>query len=120
VTIGGSTALEILPADNSVSEEHALRTKRDEEDEGLAFYLFPNPSDGSTVYLNIENMTAPNFTVRITDQTGRVVYTQPVQASGNMRLALNLEGEISSGSYQLEILMNNSFKVKRLIVVEKQ
>jgi hypothetical protein len=118
VTIGGTTALEILPTDESVNQQHSLRTKRDTEDEGMTFYLFPNPSDGTTVFLNIENMTAPNFTVRLTDHTGRVVYNQLVQATGNMRLALNLEGQVSSGSYQLEIQMNNSFKVKRLIVVE--
>jgi hypothetical protein len=78
-----------------------------------AFNVYPNPSNGDfNVY--VENSSAINFQIRLTDVTGRVIYTRNVGKAGIYNEVLNMK-EYSSGIYMLTLSTATEQTVIKLI-----
>ncbi len=78
--------------------------------------LRPNPTSGM-VNISFDPVNAGPFTLRITDITGRAVYTRNIFASGTQHLQVDLSGN-PRGIYMLEIGKDN-VTVKRKIIVAR-
>jgi hypothetical protein len=73
--------------------------------------VFPNPSDGSLITVQLVNGEWIKH-IRITDVSGRVVYTeQPNQPKRNLDVSM-----LSKGVYLLEVINDNAHYAKRLVI----
>jgi hypothetical protein len=89
-----------------------------ESAENIDFNVFPNPNDGSEVYLAFSGLTDKNQTVKIRffDLTGRMVLNESIQISGSqsqINLSIN---ELSSGVYNLGVELDGKNMSKKLFV----
>lgn len=75
----------------------------------IEFTVQPNPNDGSFV-LNVSEIEG-NESVRIYDNTGRIVHEQTLL---NPSTSLNLH--LTEGMYQLEVRSGNAQSVKKILV----
>lgn len=117
--IGGAAALTIVNEQPMLDNNNELRKSKIIEEEGLKFSIYPNPCDGETVNISIQNMLEPNFNINIFDLNGKMIYSEQVTANGNIQLQLQLEGFVPSGLYTLEMAVTNQFKIRRKLIVER-
>lgn len=76
--------------------------------------MYPNPSSENTT-IQFSNATAENATIQITDVTGRVVFSQPMNASNGSFTVPCSEWE--SGLYMVSVLSEDRItSVQRLII----
>ncbi len=103
VSIGGCTGTSNTIA--GISENQALEN---------AMTVFPNPSDGKvTLTCNLEGHS--NYVIRISDVTGRLIYTESVMISGNAERNYDLTS-YGKGVYFLELEGQKGRAVKKVIV----
>jgi hypothetical protein len=117
--ISGTAALTIVHEEPMLNSNNELRKAMINEDEGLKFNLFPNPCNGETVHLTIENMLEPEFDIRIFDLNGKLIYSEHVAANGNIQMMLQLEGYVPSGLYTMELGVTDQFKIRRKLMVNR-
>ena len=82
------------------------------------FTISPNPIKGNTISLRFVNQPAGNYTIRLTNTIGQVLYSR-VQAHtvGSAEHSYTLNGNMASGVYQLHVLAPNKTKqVQKLII----
>ena len=84
---------------------------------GKDFILFPNPNDGSVVYLQLENIQA-NETISITvsDMQGKGIYQAQRPSISAGRISINLPSTLAKGMYSVTVLRNGERSTKILIV----
>lgn len=80
-----------------------------DNEENTVFNVFPNPSNGEVTVRS----SSPIDEITVLDNTGRIVQTVQGDKSTEIKLELN---HLSSGSYHLQVRMNGTFKMDRLII----
>ena len=92
----------------------AVRTTRPRSGAAL-LDVRPNPSGGAAVRIRWEGLSASGGTVRITDETGRVIYTRVVgTASGSL---LWERSEAARGSYRASLSDSSGLRASTEIVL---
>jgi endonuclease I/chitodextrinase len=72
-----------------------------------SFKMFPNPTDGNTLYFNVTK----EFTIKMYNVLGKLIKTDKVTSQNN-----NLHiGELTKGIYILKIKNENQFIIKKII-----
>jgi PKD repeat protein len=88
-----------------ISENQALEN---------AMNLFPNPTDG-VVSLKLSLTDPANYTIRISDVAGRLMFREQIMISGNSERTYNLT-PYGKGVYLFEIQGQKGMAVKKVIV----
>ncbi|MFO0385781.1 MAG: GEVED domain-containing protein, partial [Flavobacteriales bacterium] len=90
------------PAMMGEQEEEGVATLKDGVEAMIASALYPNPSNGSFVNLNITGVDA-NVMVRVLDGMGRVVWTSNLVVEGSLNTIIAFERPLASGLYMVEM-----------------
>lgn len=78
--------------------------------------VYPNPTDGLFLIQPIGANTESGFVVTLTDVTGRIVRTQYFHSTNQMLLDV---GDVSPGTYSIQVTGDNFVEVSNLIVRTK-
>jgi hypothetical protein len=77
--------------------------------------LYPNPSQTGKFTLELPADANTNYTVQVTDITGRVVYTQQIQPTlQNNKLLINLQN-MSKGVYSVQVSNSKAVYTQKII-----
>jgi hypothetical protein len=82
---------------------------------GVTTSIYPNPSNGSSVNLNVGGMEG-ELQVRIMDATGRMVYSNRYIVEGVMNTTMDFGQTLAGGVYLVEIWQDNNLEVLRMAV----
>jgi len=82
---------------------------------GVTTSIYPNPSNGSSVNLNVDGMEG-ELKVRITDATGRMVYTNRYMVEGVMNTTMDFGQTLAGGVYMVEMTQNGQLSTMRMVV----
>lgn len=81
------------------------------------FLLFPNPNDGSTVYLKLDGITPnENIAISLTDIQGKMIYQSNKPTLTSDRITMTLPKKLIKGSYVVHVVRNGESSSKVLIV----
>ena len=78
--------------------------------------MFPNPTSGSLLNLNITDVKSESVFVRILDATGRMVYSNRLTTAGSLNTIIEFPAPLSSGMYMVECTADGQVKTERLVV----
>jgi hypothetical protein len=88
-----------------------------EQSNGIAMALFPNPNDGERVVLNINGLEGEIHVV-VVDATGRTVKSLIQSIEGDVNMELSFEHQLSAGLYQVYVV-NGEYRQTLKMVVSK-
>ncbi len=81
--------------------------------------LYPNPTQGDKVYLQMENLVDDQQRIEIDlyDAVGRHVYNDAFGNDGStLNTVITLDGELAKGAYSVRISVNGAVRTERLMV----
>jgi len=111
IFVGGS----VLETEQQLSEMAAEADRMDEESM-LDAMIYPNPSNGEVVNLNVANVTSDNVFVRIMDATGRIVYTNRYTVDGSLNTIVTFAQPLANGLYTVEFIMDDQRITERMMI----
>jgi hypothetical protein len=82
---------------------------------GVTTSIYPNPNNGSSVNLNVDGMEG-ELQVRITDATGRMVYSNRYIVEGAMNTTMDFGQTLAGGLYMVEMVQNGQLNTMRMVV----
>ncbi len=118
MAIIGSAGMTIDPTEGASqgSEKDALQGPSEGVSQGamqeMELSVFPNPSNGSDLNLNISGIESDNVQVKVYDTLGRKIESKRYVVDGTLQTTLNFANELSNGLYILEVTTED---VKRSI-----
>ncbi len=114
---GTARCIQISSASNmEVVMESGLQ-ERSGEEEASDIALYPNPTDGKMVYLNIAGLDADYAQIRIVDGLGKLVHNENVQFEGSLSKVITFNNALHSGVYTVQVVMAGKSFEKRMVVV---
>jgi len=82
-----------------------------------SFNISPNPVTGNYFNLHLSNQPAGNYTMRIINTSGQVLYNKIITHNGGSTVQpINLPYKITSGLYKLDIIQGKNRNVQNLII----
>jgi hypothetical protein len=111
IFVGGT----VLETEQALSEMAAEADRMNEESMFEAL-VYPNPSNGEVVNLNLENVTSDNVFVRITDATGRVVYNNRYVVEGALNTVVTFAQPLANGLYTVEFIVDDQRITERMMI----
>ena len=118
MAIIGSAGMIVDPTEGASqgSEKDALQGPSEGVSQGamqeMELSVFPNPSNGSDLNLNISGIESDNVQVKVYDTLGRKIESKRYVVDGTLQTTLNFANELSNGLYILEVTTED---VKRSI-----
>jgi hypothetical protein len=126
MAIIGSAGLIVDPTEGAAqgSEKDALQGPSQDLPQDLAKHLsenlelnvFPNPSNGSDLHLNISGIESDNVQVKIFDSMGRKIQSERFVVNGTLQTELNFKDELSNGMYLIEVSSENIVQTARILI----
>ena len=82
------------------------------------FSIYPNPINGNTINLVMNNQPPGMYQLQLTNAIGEVVFAKSIQNTrGNSVQTLSTTAKLPSGIYQLEIIgQNNNHDTQKVII----
>jgi hypothetical protein len=111
IFIGGSV-LEVAEELNNMAAE----ADRMDEESMMDAMVYPNPSNGEVVNLNVANVSADNVFVRIMDTTGRLVYSNRYTVDGSLNTVVSFGQPLANGLYTVEFIMDNEKLTEKMMI----
>lgn len=110
IFIGGSVlenevALNELVADTQKSDVTSIEAN-----------IYPNPSSGEMINLNLTDIESDNVFVRVMDSMGRVVYSSRYSVDGSLNTLITFAKPLADGLYLVEMTAGNRVITERMIV----
>jgi hypothetical protein len=112
---GAPQTIQVIGTASMELEEGAIMSEKSVE-EAHAFGVYPNPSNGEFVELNLQDLETGAVQIRVMDAAGRVVHTGNFSSDGNLRTTLNFASTLNPGVYMIDILNNGIARTERLVV----
>ncbi|MFN5621356.1 MAG: T9SS type A sorting domain-containing protein [Flavobacteriales bacterium] len=112
---GAPQTIQVVGTASMELEEGAMMSEKSAE-EVLEFGVYPNPSNGEYVELNLQDLESGAVQIRVLDAAGRVVHTGNFATDGNLRTTLNFSSSLNPGVYMIDILNNGIARTERLVV----
>jgi len=84
--------------------------------QGIELSVFPNPSNGSDLNLNISGIESDNVQVKIYDAMGRKVESFRLVVNGNLQTQLPISNDYSNGMYMIEVSSDHQMKSTRVLI----
>lgn len=126
MAIIGSAGLIVDPTEGAAqgSEKDALQGPSQDLPQDLAKHLsenlelnvFPNPSNGSDLHLNISGIESDNVQVIIYDALGRKIESIRLVVNGSLQTQLPLSSDLSNGMYMIEVSSDHQMKSTRVLI----
>ncbi len=85
---------------------------------GVFAAIYPNPSNGELVNLNLAGIDSENVNIRIMDATGRVVWTNRYVVEGALNTVIAFDRPLTSGLYMVEMTFGNEVITERMMVTK--
>jgi len=86
--------------------------------ENLELNVYPNPSNGSDLHLNISGIESENVIVRVYDSMGCKIQSNRYVVDGTLQTELNFQQELSDGLYLIEMSSGTTNKSIRLLIAK--
>ena len=118
MAIIGSAGLIVDPSEGSSqgSEKDVLQDSSKGLPQDLELNVFPNPSNGSDLNLNISGIESDNVLVKIYDSMGRKVESLRLVVNGNLQTQLPMMNNYSNGMYMIEVTSELQTKSSRVLI----
>ena len=78
--------------------------------------LYPNPTHGTDVNINLSGVTSDNVQIRIVDAMGRQVWSNRYSVDGILNTNITFEQPLANGLYFVEAIFNGEVQTQRLMV----
>jgi hypothetical protein len=111
IFIGGSV-LEVAEELNNMAAD----ADRMDEESMMDAMVYPNPSNGEVVNLNVANVSSENVFVRIMDTTGRIVYSNRYTVDGSLNTVVSFAQPLANGLYTVEFIMDNEKLTEKMMI----
>jgi len=83
---------------------------------GVNLGLYPNPTHGENVNINLSGVTSDNVQIRIVDAMGRQVYSNRFAVDGILNTNLTFQHPLANGLYMVEAIFNGEVHTQRMMV----
>ena len=100
-------------ADGSQAANQAVRVEIANE---VNMSLYPNPTHGTDVNINLSGIESDNVQIRIVDAMGRQVWSNRYSVSGVLNTNITFEQPLANGLYFVEAIFNGEVQTQRLMV----
>jgi hypothetical protein len=114
-SFGAPQTIQVIGTASMELEEGAILSEKSVEG-ALTFGVYPNPSNGEFVELNLQDLETGAVQIRVMDAAGRVVHTGNFSTDGDLRTTLNFTSSLNPGVYMIDILNNGIARTERLVV----
>ncbi len=78
--------------------------------------LYPNPTQGAGVNINLTGVESENVHIRIIDATGRQVWSNRYSVSGVLNTNITFERPLARGLYLVEAIFNSELQTQLMLV----
>ncbi|MCC6599112.1 MAG: T9SS type A sorting domain-containing protein [Crocinitomicaceae bacterium] len=78
--------------------------------------LYPNPSNGEAITLNIPQIATDNVQLYLMDSSGRQVWQNRYSVDGSMYQTIVFDQQLAAGLYTLGIMYDGKVEVQRMLV----
>lgn len=78
--------------------------------------IYPNPSNGDILNINITDVAEEVVFVKIVNQMGQLIYNNQFVVDGNLNTTISFDQDLASGLYMVEFHIGNNVMTERLIV----
>lgn len=78
--------------------------------------IYPNPSTGEFVNVNLHDLQKGQLQVRVLDAAGRAVTTRVYAVEGSFNTTVAFDEKLSAGVYMIEMSNAGSVQTQRLLV----
>ena len=78
--------------------------------------LYPNPTHGTDVNINLSGITSDNVQIRIVDAMGKQVWSNRYSVNGVLNTNITFERPLANGLYFVEAIFNGEVQTQRLMV----
>jgi hypothetical protein len=83
---------------------------------GVFASLYPNPSNGEMVNINIAGIESESVNIRIMDASGRTVWSNNFFVEGLLATTVNFDRPLAAGVYMVEMTYNGEVSTQRMVV----
>ena len=102
--------------ESSESLTENFDTQRDMTSTIATAEVYPNPSNGSTIQVNIENVSSSQVGMEIIDMSGRLVYSNLFAIEGSLQTAIVFDQTLSNGLYNVRFTAGDDVMTTRILV----
>jgi hypothetical protein len=78
--------------------------------------LYPNPTHGTDVNINLSGVTSENVQIRVVDAMGRQVWSNRYSVDGVLNTNITFERPLANGLYFVEAIYNGELQTQRMMV----
>jgi hypothetical protein len=78
--------------------------------------IYPNPSSGDFVHVNLSNLEKGQLQLSVLDAAGRAVTTRTFAVEGSLNATLTFDEQLSAGVYMIETFNAGRVQTQRLVV----
>ena len=78
--------------------------------------LYPNPTHGTDVNINLSGVTSENVQIRVVDAMGRQVWSNRYSVDGVLNTNITFERPLANGLYFVEAIFNGEVQTQRMMV----
>jgi len=100
-------------ADGSQANNQTVRVETANE---VNMSLYPNPTHGTDVNINLSGVDSENVQIRIVDAMGRQVWNNRYSVSGVLNTNITFERPLANGLYMVEAIFNGEVHTQRMMV----
>jgi hypothetical protein len=100
-------------ADGSQAANQAVRMETANE---VNMSLYPNPTHGTDVNINLSGVDSDNVQIRVVDAMGRQVWSNRYSVSGVLNTNITFERPLANGLYMVEAIFNGEVQTQRMMV----
>jgi hypothetical protein len=102
-----------MVADGSQVANQAVRMETANE---VNMSLYPNPTHGTDVNINLSGVDSDNVQIRVVDAMGRQVWSNRYSVSGVLNTNITFERPLANGLYMVEAIFNGEVQTQRMMV----
>ncbi|MFA9219733.1 MAG: T9SS type A sorting domain-containing protein, partial [Sediminibacterium sp.] len=102
-----------MVADGSQANQQVVRMETANE---VNMSLYPNPTHGTDVNINLSGITSENVQIRVVDAMGRQVWSNRYSVSGVLNTNITFERPLANGLYMVEAIFNGEVQTQRMMV----
>ena len=110
MSIVGTTA---MVADGSQANQQVVRTETAND---VNMSLYPNPTHGTDVNINLSGIISDNVQMRVVDAMGRQVWNNRYSVNGVLNTNITFERPLANGLYMVEAIFNGEVQTQRMMV----
>ena len=89
---------------------------RDAQDLSQNLNVYPNPTNGTDINIQLSNITSENVQVRVLDAMGRVVFANRYAVDGMFSTNMTFDRPLANGLYMIEASFNGEVLTQRMMV----